>query len=76
MLSFNQKDLLEALIGFLGGFEKLTDLLSCDKVVTVSSVAPMLKHIAGLCKTEDENDGAKEVINQLKTGIWNYVSKR
>ena len=87
MLSFQQKDVMEALVQFLDPFNFLTDLLSGEKAATVSSVLPLVTHIKQLRDTtsnaeedgpsqEDGNQVVKLMISDLKKAIWLYISTR
>lgn len=73
MLSQSQSDLLTLLVDFLQPFAQLTDLLSGDQMVTLSSLTPMIIKIEGLCNVA-ENDS--DNITNLKTRIWEYVSSK
>ena len=55
ILSFAQKDTLCKVLKALEPYEELTDLLSGDKDVTVSSVAPTLCHLHELQAGCDES---------------------
>lgn len=76
MLTFAQRDLLKAVIAALGPFEELTDLLSGEKVVTISSVAPMLHHIHQLCTSPHPEVGEDERMPNILAKIYDYISSR
>ena len=63
---------LDQILKALEGFELLTDLLSGDKEVTVSSAIPLLRHVHRLCR-HDRDD---EVITMdIKTTIEPYITE-
>jgi hypothetical protein len=57
-------------------FEELTDLLSSEKMVTVSSVAPMLNHVKKLCMPLPGEDVEDEKMVELRAKIWDYIIAR
>lgn len=66
---------------FLKPFYTLTDLLSGEKEVTISSVLPLISYIKELCQSDngvgDESvDGQREIVNQLKIYITDYILTR
>ena len=73
MLSFAQKDLLTDTVNALRPFSDLTDLLSGDTMVTISSVTPMLCHIQELCKTTEDST---QIEKTIKDGVWAYITRR
>jgi hypothetical protein len=73
LLSFEQKDLLSTLVDILQPFSTLTDLLSGDTMVTVSSIMPTLHHIQSLCECDGEEG---EVAERIKNCVWDYFSQR
>ena len=77
MLSFEQKDLLQNVVVALKPFEDLTDLLSGEKVVTVSSIAPMLSHIAELAQEVHDADSISgDKVTDIRDNIWEYIKTR
>lgn len=86
--SFEDRDTIGAVVKFLQPFGVLTDLLSGDREVTISSVLPTLAHITDLCEqtqipatdTDDLDDVASARTSTLertvKDGILSYVRDR
>lgn len=67
-LNWQQASLIDAVLKCLDGFHTLTDLLSGEKDVTISSAIPMLRHIGRLVDTEgDVDESVKEVLTVIKT---------
>ena len=74
-LTLNWQDaaLIDVLLKCLEGFSVLTDSLSGEKAVTISSSIPMLRHIHQLCQTGDDGE---LVVVHVKDSIKNYVKHR
>ena len=68
-----QAGLIDTLIKTLDGFNSLTDRLSGEKEVTVTSVIPFLRFICALCEHEV---GEEEVSSKVKDVIKDYFSTR
>lgn len=56
-------------------FVDLTDGLSGEKMVTVSSVIPMLNHVRSLC-TPGDGDDASALTWNVRKDIWEYIGER
>lgn len=72
-ISWQQAALIDVLLSCLHGFNILTDSLSGEKEVTISSAVPLLRHIDSLCSTEVEEDPTSVAI---KTTIKSYLSEK
>ena len=74
-LTLNWQDaaLIDVLLKCLEGFSVLTDSLSGEKAVTISSSIPMLRHIHQLCQTADDED---LIAVHVKDFIKNYLEHR
>lgn len=72
ILSSDQSDLLSMLVVSLEPFSQLTDALSGDQAVTISSLVPMLVKIQGICSTPED----AEPIKKLKKNVWSYMSSK
>ncbi|XP_067949471.1 E3 SUMO-protein ligase ZBED1-like [Watersipora subatra] len=71
-IDVNDSVTLDQILKALEGFELLTDLLSGDQEVTVSSAIPLLRHVHRLCG----HDGDDEVITMdIKTTIEPYITE-
>lgn len=72
-IDISETKVLDQILSGLSGFEMLTDLLSGEKEVTVSSAIPLLRHIYKLCSVQDED----EVISiGIKATILSYVASK
>lgn len=81
LLTFEQKDLLNVVVEALEPYGHLTDLLSGEKVVTVSSVAPMLIHLQGLTEGLTESNADVDLsltptVASLRGAIWEYIRSK
>lgn len=68
-ISWQQASLIDVILKSLEGFHTLTDSLSGENEVTISSAIPLLRHINNLCKTEKEED---ETSKAIKDTIKDY----
>lgn len=80
-LTWKQISILKNAMSALSGFPVLTDLLSAEKQVTISSVVPLLEHIYSLCQTvrieEDKTDEDEVALsNSIRSKIKDYVAGR
>lgn len=57
----------------LDGFYMLTDILSGEKEVTISSALPLLRHIHKLCQTDEKDD---DISTGIKAAILDYISRK
>lgn len=73
ILTNTQSDLLGIVVRTLEPFSTLTDMLSGDSAVTMSSIVPMLNHIKQLCAVECNDD---EVSKFIKDGTWRYIASK
>lgn len=64
---------IDSILHVLKGFETLTDLLSADKEVTISSFISLMRHIHALT-TIDANDD--EISTGIKEVIREYIAKK
>lgn len=78
--------LMETLIETLRPFSVLTDAMSAEKTITISSLYPLLNHIKRLSVTggdepEAESESASSgacgsLAKEIKSDIWAYVNQR
>lgn len=74
-LNINWQDalLIDSILSALAGFHTLTDVLSGENEVTISSTVPLLRHIYKLCKIkEDDHDVTCHIKREIKV----YISER
>ena len=64
---------VESVLRGLEGFESLTDLLSGENQVTISSALSTFRHIHDLCSTTEEDD---ELSRKIKAAISDYLVTR
>ena len=80
--TYEQKDVIASVAAILQPFSELTDLLSGEKCVTISSVVPILSHIFALCYSSDDDDAnlTDEVERDLRKNIhqriWAYIKSK
>lgn len=76
-LNINRQDALvmDSILRCFEGFSKLTDVLSGEKDVTMSSAIPLLRHIDMLCQIEDA-DADDDVSTSIKISIKGYLQDR
>ena len=55
-VNWEEADTMDSVLRALDGFQYLTDVLSADKEVTVSSYIPLLRHIYQLTTSDDDDD--------------------
>lgn len=73
MLTWQDLDVIEAIVAVLHPFSSLTDLLSGDEAVTVSCVLPLLTHIEEVCAPGDEDVA---LVKDMKAVILKYIKDR
>lgn len=65
------------MVAVLKPFSSLTDGLSGEKMVTVSSVLPLITHVVELCKTPDheEDEMPDEAAASMEKTLHDSISK-
>ena len=82
--TWRDTSLMETLVNVLGPFHKLTDAISAEKSVTISSLHPLLQHVKQLCQVaadgdteqSEESSTSENISKALKTDIWEYINTR
>ena len=74
LLTDEEFQVIEALSTVLEPFSYLTDALSGEKIVTVSAIRPVMKHIAEILTMVKDTDS--RFIQEVKQKISNDISKR
>ena len=59
-IGWENADTIDAILHGLDGFEVLTDLLSGENQVTISSALPTLRHVDDLCSPNDQDGEISE----------------
>ena len=72
-VNWEEADTMDSVLRALDGFQYLTDVLSADKEVTVSSYIPLLRHIYQLTTSDDDDDDTSKEIKQV---IRDYFHKK
>jgi hypothetical protein len=72
-INWQEAEIIDRIISSLEGFQQLTDMLSGDENVTISSVIPLLRHIFTLCETTDDQSPMEK---DIKVAIKNYFETR
>lgn len=73
VLTWQDLEVIDTIVGVLSPFNILTDILSADETVTVSSVLPLITHIQELCKDSEEDS---DLGRDMKGKIIAYISER
>ena len=71
-IPWQESEHIDQILKALDGFNKLTDLLSGEKEVTISSVIPLLRHIYELCVIGEDEDGT--LTADIKSSIKKYIA--
>ena len=66
-----EMEVIDSVLHALEGFHILTDILSGEKEVTISSTIPLMRFIHGLCQTDEDDD---ELSTMIKESIMNYLN--
>ena len=71
-IPWQESEHIDQILKALYGFNKLTDLLSEEKEVTISSVIPLLRHIYELCEIGEDEYGT--LTADIKSSIKKYIA--
>jgi hypothetical protein len=82
-LTWQDKMVIDSTVSALKGFYELTDLLSGEQMVTISSYRPMVSHIQFLCShgahnvdAENAGDEGDTLERTIKNDIQEYINDR
>lgn len=77
--SFDTLLMMEMFVQTLAPFHLLTDAMSAEKSVSVSSMWKLLSHIKQVCNTEISGDipeNMKAIATTIRSAIWKYIDER
>lgn len=72
-VNWQKADVIDSILRALDGFQYLTDVLSADQEVTVSSFISLLRHIYALTTTSEDDDA---ISSGIKKVIRDYMYKK